>query len=432
VLSLFVSIASTMLVGHLGAAALTAVGLSGTVAMISTFFYSAAATGATALVAQAVGAGDRDIVNRILGQAMLLGILMGVGITVLLFPFSRQALVLMGSQPDSLGMGTIYLQWQAATMLPMALLMVGNAALRGAGDTRTPMLIMGGVNIINVGLSLLLIHGWFGVPAMGVTGAAIATGVSRVAGGVALLLVLLRGQYGLRLEGALLRPDREILRRLLKVGVPAGAESMLMSTAFLAYTRAISSLGTAAYAAYLIAQRVESMNTMPAFGFSMAATTLAGQSLGAGDLPRARRSVLEAIRISTLLAIAWALVCAFAPRFMLGLFTNDPAVIELGVLPLRFVALAQPLMSLSFTLAGGLRGMGDTRSSMTITAVGSWVVRVPLAILSVTLLGWGLPGVQASMTMDWLTRSLLLAWRFSPRAWAARSQKAIISAQTAS
>ena len=102
------------------------------------------------------------------------------------------------------------------------------------------------------------------------------------------------------------------------------------------------------------------------------------------------------------------------PRFMLERFTQDAEVIAQGIAPLRVVAFAQPLMAIAFGLSGGLRGAGDTRSVMTITGIGAWCVRVPLAVLSVTVLDLGLAGVQASMMLDWLARCIMLGWRFRP------------------
>ena len=215
-----------------------------------------------------------------------------------------------------------------------------------------------------------------------------------------------------------------MLSRLLQVGLPAAGETILMRIAFLSYTRAISSLGTVVYAAHVIAERVENISFMPALGFSVAATTLSGQALGAGDIKRARESVFRAIEIALLYALLAAGFFAAFPRLMLGLFTNDPAVVAQGIMPLRTLAVAQPLMAIAFSLAGGLRGAGDTRSVMWITGVGGLLVRVPLAILAATMFGWGLPGVYLSMTLDWLTRLMLLWWRFRPSTWQQRARRA--------
>lgn len=422
-LTLTVGIVNTMLVGHLGAAALTAVGLSSTIAGMAHIFISAVGTGTTALVAQAVGAGDRPLAGRVLEQAVMVALGLGLLVAAILFPLARGALVLMGAEGVTIGMGATYLRCIAAS-LPMAVLMfVGNAALRGAGDTRSPMVVMSGVNLLNLSLSYGLIRGVGPLPQLGVTGAGLAAATSTATGGLVVLAVLLSGRAGLRLNRLINPPDREVLSRLLRIGLPAGGESILMHGAFLAYQRSISSLGTVAYAAYIIAQRIESLNSMPAMGFAIASTTLSGQAFGAGDPARARRSVLASLQLALCLSAVCATLSFTMPRFLLERFTQETDVIAQGIAPLRVVAFAQPLMAIAFSLSGGLRGAGDTRSTMTITGIGSWCVRVPLAVLAVTVFDLGLAGVQASMMLDWLTRCIMLGWRFRPAAWQRRAIK---------
>ncbi|MBM3188367.1 MAG: MATE family efflux transporter [Chloroflexi bacterium] len=425
ILTLLVNTVNTILVGHLGAAALAAVGLSGTISMIGSTLFQAVGTGSTACIAQAIGARDKASALRYLEQSMLVAAALGLACTALFLPLTRQSLIVLGAEEDVVALGGCYLPYMAATWPMMSLLMVGSAALRGAGDTRTPMWIMGGMNVLNLLLSLLLIRGWGPLPELGVMGAGIAAGVSRALAGVAIMVVLRNGRGRLRLRQLFYPADREVLSRLLQVGLPAGGENLLMRVAFLSYTRIIASLGTAAYAAHVIAQRVESLTMMPSFGFAVAATTLAGQALGAGDPRRARRSVFCAIQIAVGVALTGSLVFLAFPRLMLSLFTTDESVIVQGIIPLCILAVGQPIMTIANCLSGGLRGVGDTRSVMWITGIGAWLVRVPLAVLSVTLFSLGLPGVQASMTLDWFTRMALLAWRFRPALWDKHARSAM-------
>lgn len=422
-LTLMVGIVNTMLVGHLGAEALTAVGLSSTIAGMAHIFISAVGTGTTAMVAQAVGAGNRPLAERFLEQAVMVALGLGLLVAIILFPLARGALVLMGAEGATVGMGATYLRCIAASLPFSVLMFVGNAALRGSGDTRSPMIVMSGVNLLNLLLSYGLIRGVGPLPELGVTGAGVAAATSTATGGVVVLAALLSGRAGLRLSRLVNRPDRQVLTSLLRIGLPAGGESLLMHGAFLAYQRSISSLGTVAYAAYIIAQRIESLNSMPAMGFAIASTTLSGQAIGAGDPARARRSVFASLQLALCLAAVCATLSFTMPRFLLERFTQEPDVIAQGIAPLRVVAFAQPLMAIAFSLSGGLRGAGDTRSPMTITGIGSWCVRVPLAVLAVTVFDLGLAGVQASMMLDWLVRCILLGWRFRPAAWQQRTAK---------
>ena len=412
ILSVLVNTVNAILVGHLGATALAAVGLSGTITATASIFFSAVSTGSTALISQAVGARDRDLSIRVLEQSFLVALVVGVAGMLLLLPFARQSLVLMGAEAATADIGSNYLICQALALPWMSLLMVGSAAMRGAGDTRTPMLVMTGMNVVNLVLSLLLVQGLGPFPTLGVAGAGISAAVARLSAACAVIILLRRGRGGLVLKQLFTRPDKVVLRRLLDIGLPAGGESILMRFAFLAYTRAISGLGTVAYATYVVAQRVEMFGIMPAFGFAIAATTLAGQSIGAGDPERARRSVYRSAETAFAFALVLSVITFAFPRSLLSLFTQDPEVIAAGVWPLRWVAVAEPIMSTAFCFSGGLRGMGDTRSVMWITGVGAWGVRLPWTVLCITVLGLGLPGVQAAMGLDWFVRLMFFAWRF--------------------
>lgn len=417
VLMVLTGIVNTMLVGHLGASSLAAVGMASTFSMFAATFFSAVAVGATAMVAQATGARNPTKARRALEQAMLLAILMGAGATALILPCRHLGMRLMGADAESAALGATYMTYIGLGLTPFSVLLVGNAALRGAGDTRTPMVVMSTINMVNLAVAAALIRGIGPLAELGVQGAGIALFASQSLGCLMVVGSLRWGNGRLRLRRIVNPPNRDILTELVRISIPAGGESLLMRGAFFAYARSISSLGTVPYAAYLIAQRIESFSTMPAFGFSVAATTLSGQSLGAGNPERARRSVFRTVEMAVMFSLCCALLSATLPRFLMGLFTKDADVIAMGIMPLRIVAIAQPIMAIAFSLSGGLRGAGDTRSTMVVTGIGAWGVRVPIAILSVTLLNLGLPGVQASMMFDWFTRLCLYAWRFRPRAW---------------
>ncbi|MFH1086927.1 MAG: MATE family efflux transporter [Chloroflexota bacterium] len=423
-LGLLVSLVNGILVGHLGAAALAAVGLSGNIEMIGMTFLQAVSTGTTSLVAQSVGAKNRELAQRMFEQSMLVGIGMGLACVVVLLPTCRWTLVAMGAEPDTVTEGMRYLPYLTGTLPLMSMLTVGNAALRGAGNTKTPMYLMGAMNILNAILSWVLIRGWGPIAPMGVLGAGIAAATSRSVAGLGVIFVLFSQRSPLPLKRLVNRPDRDILRRLLDVGLPAGGENLLMRVAFLTYTRAIASLGTVAYAAYTIASRVEHITMMPAFGFSVAATTLAGQSLGAGNIQRARRSVFRSIEIAMGVSMLGALAFVAFPRAMLSVFTTDQEIIRQGILPLQILAAGQPLMAAAQCLSGGLRGSGDTRSTMWVTGIGGWLVRIPLTLLAVLVFKLGLPGVQVAMTLDWVVRTALYVWRFRPATGEERARRA--------
>ncbi len=412
---MMIGLADSYLVGHLGAAALAAVGLGNQMVMMATAFYSAVGTGGTALIARHVGAGEPRMANRIMHQSLILAGAIGFSSTLIFHTFAQQSIELLNSPADVIAPGTTYLSIVSLSFLVSALMFMGMAALRGAGDTRTPMLVMVIVNVVNVGVAWAFIYGAGPVPALGVAGSAIGAGVARSLGGLIILAVLLRGKAGLRLRLSELRPDATQVRRILNIGIPAGIETLLMRFGQTTYAMTVAGLGTAAFAAHQLALTSESLAYMPGFGFAVAATTLVGQGLGARDPARAEHGGYESLRISVIIMSAMGLAfILFAPQ-LIGLFTADPEVIELGTWPLRLEAFSQPALACAMVLSGGLRGAGDTRRTLLITGLGLWLVRVPVALL---LVGpFGLIGAWIAMGLDINLRGLALLLRFRSGRW---------------
>jgi putative MATE family efflux protein len=220
----------------------------------------------------------------------------------------------------------------------------------------------------------------------------------------------------LRLRPRLLRPDASQLKRIVNIGGPAGAEQLMMRLGMMAYVTTVAALGTAAYAAHQIALQIESLSYMPGFGFAVAATTLVGQGLGASDPVRAKADGYLAHRLALILMSFMGVIFLLFPEQIMGIFINDPLVIRLGVWPLRLVAFSQPMLATMMVLAGGLRGAGDTRATLVITAAGLWLVRVPLAFLLTPTLG--LVGAWIAMGVDLNLRGLGMFLRFRSGKWA--------------
>jgi putative MATE family efflux protein len=416
-LNMTVGLVDTYMVGHLGAAQLAAVGLSIQVVMLMSVLFAAVAVGSTALVARHIGADQPDIANRVVQQSLLIALLIGIFCTVLGLVFAPTFMVLFGAAPDVVGYGAVYLRIVSTTVVLTVILFSGNAALRGAGDTRSPLLIMLFVNVVNIFVAYSFIYGALGMPKLGVTGSALGAAVARGLGGVAVLYVLWYGHPLLRLKGRKWAWDGVQMRRILNIGLPSGLEQFLLYAAQVGFAVVIARLGTAAFAAYEVSINVTSMSFMPGFGFSLAATTLVGQYLGARDRQSAERSGYTAffLALATMLAIC-LLLLVFA-RPITAAFISDPEVIDLGSSSVRVAALTQPPLAAAMVFAGALRGAGDTRG--VLLAMGSciWVLRLPLGILLTLPLGWGLNGAWAAMGVDFTVRGVWLWLRYRRGRW---------------
>lgn len=424
-LNTLVGLTDTYLVGHLDpvvaaslgydrATALASVGLAQLVTWVTTVLFMAVAVGATAVVARRVGARDEARAELALRQAFLLTMVTGVIGTLIGLFLGRPMLRLLGATPEVAHYGSQYLAIVALAFIPTALMFAATAALRGAGDTRSPLLLMALVNGVNVVVSWLLVNGHWGAPGLGIAGSATGTAVARTLGAVVILALLLVGRMRLRLRPDL-RPDWPTLRAILQIGVPSAGEQLIFQSAILIMTTVITSLGTVAYAAHTMTITIESVSFLPGLGFAVAATTLVGQALGAEDPERAERSAWVALWQGGLMMTLLGVVMAAAPEMIFALMTSERAVATAGALPLRIAGLAQPLLATSFVLNGALRGAGDTRWPMLMRIISTWLVRLPLAVLVVS--SWGLGGVWLAMVADFAAQAALTVWRFRASRW---------------
>ncbi|HSJ53120.1 MAG TPA: MATE family efflux transporter, partial [Anaerolineae bacterium] len=209
-LGMMIGIVDTFLVGHLGAASLAAVGLSNQWVFLAHTLLGAIGTGSTALIARFTGAREPDMANSVLRQSVLVAILVGLACTALGTLLARPAVLLLGAPAEVVGLSTTYLTTVSATLAFATFLYLGNACMRGAGDTRTPLYVMVVVNIVNIVVAWTLINGLFGLPKLGVWGSALGAASGQVVGGTLVLWLLLRGKSGVKLHLAGLRPDRDM------------------------------------------------------------------------------------------------------------------------------------------------------------------------------------------------------------------------------
>ncbi|MBU0492318.1 MAG: MATE family efflux transporter [Chloroflexi bacterium] len=417
-LNMSVMLVDTALVGHLGASALAAAGLSNQVVTLVSAVFMAIATGSTALVARYVGAGEPRRANQVLGQSIILGLLMGGVSTGLCLLLAYPIIAWLGAAPDVVAQGGLYLSISSASLVLFALLNIGNAVLRGAGDTRTPMLVMAVVNVVNIAAAYGLIHGIMGLPALGVAGSAWGGTIARSVGGVLIVLALVAGRRVVRFRWRDVWPVNPAeMRRIVDIGLPAGAEQGLMRLAQLFFAMFITGLGTVAYAAHQVSIMGLSIAFMPGFAFAVAATTIVGQGLGMRRADLAKAGTNESWRLATLVMVIMGAVAFLVPEILLRFFTDDAAVIATGTLPLRVAALAMPGLAASMVFSGGLRGAGDTRWPLLISSLSVWIIRLGGGALVVYGLGGGLLGAWAVIGLDLTTRGVLFWWRFRAGRW---------------
>lgn len=423
-LQMSVGIADMVMVGRLGAAALASVEITNRLINLAIAIFAAISTGATALVARHIGADEPGEANLIARQSFvlvaILGVLVGLGGVLWAEPLTEFMLIFgEQSDPEVVVLGGKYLEIVAYSMPLSMILLVVNGILRGAGDTKTPMWVTGLVNILNIFGNYLLIFGKFGFPALGVAGAAWATAISRAVGGIIVLVILFRG-HNPRLRLSIkdrYYPDWPVIRRVMRIGVPAAVEQFVLRAGQLLYGMIVAGMGTTVLAAHAIALTAESLSFMPGSGFGLAAMTLVGQNLGAEEPKRAEISVAEAGKTAMYSMGIMGIIFFLWAEPIIKLFTADPAVIPLASLALRIVAISQPALAWTMVISGGLRGAGDTKYVMYIMAAGIWGLRVPLAYFLGSTLGLGLAGAWYAMIVDLFIRTILFGFRFRHGGW---------------
>jgi putative MATE family efflux protein len=414
-----VNLTDRLLLGRFFEAVTPAHQAAQTTAGYLTWFFSSYAVlvtaGATAVVARLVGAGDRPGARHATHQALLLALVVGVagGLAGLFGGRGLTGLLHPGS-PEAADLAQAYLGPQFATLPALLVEQVGVACLVGAGDTVAGMWVLSGVALINVPLAL----GFFAL--FGFVGISAGTAVTHTLGATAILVVLARGRAGLQLRRADFRPDRALLARLLRVGVPAGIDSLSVMAGQLWFLRIVQSLGDVPGAAHGIALQWEGLGYQTGSAFGVAAMALVGQNLGAGRPASAARSGWTAFALGGLAMCGMGAVFYVLAEPMFLVFFPQPgqrAVVAAGVPVLRLVAWAMPAVAAWCVLMPALRGAGDTRWPLLFSWVGFLGIRIPLAYWLADPEVLGLMGAWYAMCADLYVRAAAFVIRFASGRW---------------
>ncbi|MBI4785428.1 MAG: MATE family efflux transporter [Chloroflexi bacterium] len=405
-------------VGQLGAAAIAGIGLGNQLMFLLLVLFMGLSVGNQALVARAVGAGDKRDAERTAKQSLLIAAVLSLGIAAIGILFSDAIIRVLGATPEVTEIAGGFLRVVSTFSVVMGIMLVGSGTLRGSGDTRTPMVITGFINIINIVLDYLLIFGNFGFPRLGPVGSAVATTIARGVGAGLILYVLFK-------RGSILKLPawggwgfhRDAIARILNIGAPAAAEQIVFNLGFLAFSAIAILLGTNELAAQQIAFNISMFSILPAFAFGVAALTLVGQNLGAQKPDRAEQSAWQALKSGMMWMCLMGVGFYAGRHFLVRIYTDDVNVIALAEMCLVFIAVAQPLQAIAVVLSSALRGAGDTRATLVFTFVGIWIVRVAFGYLMGIVFGLGLFGVWLGWIADFLTRAVLIAWRFRGARW---------------
>ena len=421
VLSSFMSMADMMMVGGLGAYAISAVGLVMQPRFIMMAAFMAMSVGTTALVARCKGARDPDGANLAFQQSIMITLALTVSLCVAMLFFAEPLIRWMaGSEiPERTIQESLkYFRIQIYGFPTMSLTFSINAALRGAGNTRASFNNNTVANVVNVILNYCLISGNFGFPRLEVAGASLATVIGQGVGMMLAIYTVARGKQYIKLNFKThWKLDFSMITRIVRIGLPALIEQVIMRVGMLWFTTIVTGLGELAYSAHMVTMNIMQLSFTTGMAFGTACTTLVGQCLGRKreDLAKVYVAMTQNMGyiVSSILA-----VCMFIFGYQLcGLYSKEAAIIVLAADMLKIIALSNPLSNARFVYVSALRGAGDSRYMAVMSFVGVLLVRPIVSEVLVRFLGFGLAGVWIALVSDIVLCYLLALVRYKRGKW---------------
>ena len=404
-------------VGKLGASAVATVGLTESYLFLLYSIAIGLAMGVTALVARRIGEHRHEEAAVTAAQAVWLAVLVSVPVAVIGIVWARELLALMGADAWTLTHGVPYMQWMLGGNVVIMLLFVINAVFRGAGDAAVAMRVLWVANGLNIVLDPLLIFGWGPVPAMGIEGAAIATNIGRGVGVLMQLWILFRGGKHIRVLGTHLALQGAALWHIVRTSLGGVGQMIVAMTSWIFLMRILASIGSEAVAGATIAIRIMMFTMMPAWGMSNAAATLVGQNLGANEPGRAEASVWRIGWYNMAYLVAVSIAFFLLPRELVGLFTDDTAVVDVGAEWLRILSYSFFVYGWWMVTVQAFNGAGDTVTPTKINAVFFWLIQIPLCWWLALQLGWQQTGVFWGVFVSETAVGLFTLWLFTRGRW---------------
>lgn len=411
----------TIIVGRfVGTNALAAVGASGALTSVLVGFFTGMASGATVVLSQRCGAGDGEGVSKAVHTGMALAIVSGVIITVVGLLLGPSVLRLTNTPDAVFADARLYTLIYFAGGVALVVYNVGSGIMRALGDSKRPMIYLMICCVVNILLDLFCVV----VLKLGVAGAALATTASQIVSAILVVIHLMRLDGAAQLHLRLIRFDGAILSEILKIGIPSGLQSTMYSVSNLIIQSGINSFGEVTAAAWTAHDRMCSINWMVVGAFGVAITTFVGQNFGAQKYERVRRSVRVCMGMAlATIAVVAAITIVFG-RPILGIFTNDAEVIDMGMNVVSYINPFYVVYVPIEVLSGAMRGTGDSFVPTVITCVGVCVLRV-VWIFCVVSIWHSVMMLALAYGITWTITSIVFAIYYLQGGWLRKRIKAM-------
>jgi len=409
---LYSTVDAIMLGNFVGDYALAAVGSTMAPIFLITVLMMGIAMGAGVMVSQYFGAKQREELSRTIGNCITLTAIAGVMVMAIGLLFSRTLLVFLGTPPEILDDGVVYINVLLWGLLGMAYFNIFSGILRGVGDAFSPLLYLAIASVLNIILNFITIAGlgW------GVMGAALGTVVSQALTSLLCLRRIRQMRDYFDTGLTYLRPQKQYVYQLLKLGVPTGISQAVFAVAAMAVQPLVNAFGPLVLAANVIVTRVDGFVMMPNFSFGNAMNVYAGQNMGAGKVERISKGTKQCAALAFGVALVLMLIILVFARQISGLFTQTEAVLDMSVLFLRILALGYLTFSVNMVLWGAIRGAGDAMTPMWASIINTIVIRVPVAYLLVYLIGQPV-ALMYSLLIAWVTNTVLAIIAYRRGKW---------------
>ncbi len=407
----FYNLADTLWVGRLGKEALAAVSISFPIVFLMISLGVGLTIAGTALIAQNKGAGKDEEVDKILAQLISFVGILSVILSAIGFIFSEQFIIWMGAEANIIADAAGYLRIIFVGIPAMFIFFIFAAALRGIGDTITPLKMTLFSVVLNVILDPLLIFGIGPFPYMGVRGAAVATVIARAVATVYAMIVLISGEKNLQFKLKYLKLDFKIIKNVIRIGIPSSVQQSMLSLSQIAMTSIVAAFGTATLAAYGIGNRIISIATMLIMGISTATTTMVGQNIGAGEKERSENIAKTSLLLTFGALTALGILVFIIPNQLISAFNRESNVLLHGFSYLRITALFYGIMGVRMVVNGIFRGAGKTSTTMILSIIAFVVLRIPLSYILSNALEWNQTGIWWGIAAsDAIGAIVSLAW----------------------
>lgn len=403
ILTTLLQYVDTAMVGRLGAEATASVSLTTTVNWLIGSIFAAAGVAVVAIVSSAYGAGDREKISRFSSQIPLYVLVSGLVVTALAVGLSPVIPVWMQADVSIRRQASTYFCIISIPILFRAASIICACALRAVKDTKTPMVVNLGANVLNVVLNYFLIYR----AGLGVTGAAIATAVSSTLCGI-VMFILMRGNAHLK-SPVKFSMEKDLLQETVQIGFPALATSMVSCMGHIVFASLVSSMGTTVFAAHSIALAAETMFYLPGYGLRSATSTLIGISVGENNYDSFRTVMRQSVILTVAMMTFTGLLLFLFARQIMAIFTPDAEVIFLGARVLKLIAVSEPLFGLMIVSEGIYYGMGETKSPFIVTTIGSWGIRIVSTFICIHVFNASLFEVWICMFADNAFRALAMS-----------------------